>query len=125
HVPAGSVKEIKVGDNLIPAMLSGRVDATLGAYWNVEAIQLRQEGKRPNVIHMESAGVPDYDELVLVTTENELAKRTNLLRRFVQAVGRGYDSVRGNPQAGVAALVQANPTLAPKLQLASVRATLP
>lgn len=125
HVPIGSVKEINVGDNLVPAMLSGRVDATLGAYWNVEAIQLRQAGKRPNVIHMESAGVPDYNELVLVTTENELAKRTNVLRRFVQAVGRGYDAVRSNPQAGVAALVKSNPALATKLQLASVRATLP
>jgi putative hydroxymethylpyrimidine transport system substrate-binding protein len=124
-VPSGSVKEINVGDNLVPAMLSGRVDATLGAYWNYEAIQLRQQGKHVNVIHMENAGVPPYDELVLVTTENELAKRTNVLRRFVQAVGRGYEAVRSNPQAGVSALVKANPALQTKLQLASVRATLP
>ncbi len=124
-VPTGSVKEVNVGDNLVPAMLSGRVDATLGAYWNYEAIQLRQAGKRPNVIHMENAGVPDYDELVLVTTENEIAKRTNVLRRFVQALGRGYESVRSDPQAGVADLVKANPSLQTRLQLASVRATLP
>jgi putative hydroxymethylpyrimidine transport system substrate-binding protein len=125
HVPAGSVKEINVGDNLVPAMLSGRVDATLGAYWNYEAIQLRQEGKHPSVIHMENVGVPDYDELVLVTTENEIAKRTNVLRRFVQAVGRGYEAVHADPQAGVAALVKGDPSLQAKLQLASVRATLP
>ncbi|MEO6858107.1 MAG: ABC transporter substrate-binding protein, partial [Solirubrobacteraceae bacterium] len=62
-----SVKEINVGSNLVPAMLSGRVAATLGAYWNYEAIQLRQLGRRVNVIHVENAGVPNYDELVLVT----------------------------------------------------------
>jgi putative hydroxymethylpyrimidine transport system substrate-binding protein len=124
-VPAGSVKEVNVGDNLVPAMLSGRVDATIGAYWNYEAIQLRQAGKRPNVIHVENAGVPDYDELVLVTREDEIANRTNILRRFVQALARGYESVRANPQAGVAALVAANPSLSSQLQLASVRATLP
>jgi putative hydroxymethylpyrimidine transport system substrate-binding protein len=123
-VPHNSVKEVNVGSNLVPAMLSGRVDATLGAYWNYEAIQLEQMGKHPNVIHMESAGVPPYDELVLVARENEVANRTNILRRFVQALGRGYASVRSNPQAGVNALVQANPTLSSKLQLASVRATL-
>jgi putative hydroxymethylpyrimidine transport system substrate-binding protein len=123
-VPRNSVKEVNVGSNLVPAMLSGRVDATLGAYWNYEAIQLQQMGKHPNVIHMESAGVPPYDELVLVARENEVANRTNILRRFVQALGRGYASVRSNPQAGVNALVQANPTLSSKLQLASVRATL-
>ncbi|MGH2914120.1 MAG: ABC transporter substrate-binding protein, partial [Solirubrobacteraceae bacterium] len=96
-VPASSVKEINVGDNLVPAMLAGRVDATLGAYWNYEAIQLRQAGKRPNVIHVEDAGVPSYDELVLVVRENEIAQQGNLLRRFVQALGRGYEAVRANP----------------------------
>ena len=119
-----SVKEINVGSNLVPAMLSGRVAATLGAYWNYEAIQLRQLGRRVNVIHVENVGVPTYDELVLVTRENELANRTNVLRRFVQALGRGYQAVRSNPSAGVSALVAANPSLNPKLQLASVQATL-
>jgi putative hydroxymethylpyrimidine transport system substrate-binding protein len=123
-VPPASVKETNVGANLVPAMLSGRVDATLGAYWNYEAIQLRQAGKHPNVIHVENVGVPTYDELVLVVRENELANRTNLLRRFVQALGRGYAAVRANPQAGVDALVRANPSLSPRLQLASVNATL-
>ncbi len=33
-VPPSSVKETNVGSNLVPAMLSGRVNATLGAYWN-------------------------------------------------------------------------------------------
>jgi putative hydroxymethylpyrimidine transport system substrate-binding protein len=123
-VPPTSVKEINVGDNLVPAMLSGRVDATVGAYWNYEAIQLRLQRRRPNVIHVENAGVPSYDELVLVTTENVIAKRTNMLRRFVEAVGRGYEAVRRDPQAGVAALVHANPSLQTQLQLASVQATL-
>ncbi|MGH3263621.1 MAG: ABC transporter substrate-binding protein, partial [Trebonia sp.] len=124
-VPVGSVKEVNVGDNLVGAMLSGRVDATLGAYWNYEAVQLRQAGKHPNVIHVEDVGVPDYDELVLVVREDEIAKRTNVLRRFVQALGRGYQAVRANPQAGVDALLKANPSLSAKLQNASVRATLP
>ncbi|MGA2013362.1 MAG: ABC transporter substrate-binding protein [Solirubrobacteraceae bacterium] len=123
-VPVKSVREVNVGDNLVPAMLSGRVDATLGAYWNYEAIELRQDGRRVNVIHVENAGVPDYDELVLVVRENEIANDNNELRRFVQALGRGYAAVRADPSAGVQALVQANPSLSTKLQTASVRATL-
>jgi len=123
-VPPSSVKEINVGENLVPAMLSGRVDATIGAYWNYEALQLQEDGRRVNVIHVEDAGVPDYDELVLVVREDTIANQTNVLRRFVQALGRGYEAVRSNPQAGVDALVRANPSLSPKLQLASVRATL-
>jgi putative hydroxymethylpyrimidine transport system substrate-binding protein len=125
RVPLGSVKEINVGDNLVPAMLSGRVDATLGAYWNYEAIQLAQMNKHPNVIRMDQVGVPTYDELVLVVNKNTIVNRASEIRLFVQALARGYASVRENPSAAVQNLVRANPGLDPKLQLASVRATLP
>jgi putative hydroxymethylpyrimidine transport system substrate-binding protein len=125
HVPASKVKEINVGANLVPEMLSGRVDATIGAYWNYEAIQLAERGKHPNVIRMEQVGVPTYDELVLVVRRSTITNKTDEIRRFVQALGRGYEAVRRNPQAGVNSLISANPSLDPKLQLASVRATLP
>jgi len=124
-VPAGSVKEINVGSNLVPAMLSGRVDATLGSFWNYEAIQLAQLHKHPNVIHMEQVGVPTYDELVVVVRKNTIVNQPGLIRRFVQALARGYESARRDPQAAVANLVHASSGLDPKLQLASVRATLP
>jgi len=124
-VPASSVKQINVGDNLVPAMLSGRVDATIGAYWNYEAIQLAQANKHPNVIRMDQAGVPTYNELVLVVRESTITKQADEIRRFVQALARGYEAVRSNPQAGINSLLRANPALDRKLQTASVEATLP
>ena len=45
HVPESSVKTTAVGFKLVPTMVSGRVDATLGGYWNVEKIQLEQIGR--------------------------------------------------------------------------------
>ena len=123
-VPTGSVKEINVSSNLVGSLLSGRVDAVLGAYWNYEALQLREMGRRVNVIHVENAGVPDYNELVLVARTNEIAGHNSLLRRFTQALGRGYEAVRRDPTAGVSSLVAANPGLSTKLQQASVSATL-
>jgi putative hydroxymethylpyrimidine transport system substrate-binding protein len=124
-VPAGSVKEINVGANLVPALVSGRVDAALGAYWNYEAIQLAQLHKHPHVIRMEQVGVPTYDELVLVVRRSTLSDHIDEVRRFVQALARGYESARRDPVAAVANLARANPGLDQKLQLASVRATLP
>jgi putative hydroxymethylpyrimidine transport system substrate-binding protein len=124
-VPTGSVKELNVGDNLLPAMLSGRVDATLGAFWNVEAIQLARHGKHPNVIRMDTVGVPTYDELVLVAKPGTLTSRIDQFRRFVQALARGYQATRRDPQAAVQNLVKAVSGLDPRTQLAEVRATLP
>ena len=124
-ISPSKVREINVGDNLVPALLSRRIDAVLGAYWNYEAIQLTQMGKRPNVIRMDQVGVPTYDELVLVVRRATIAQKPDLVRRFVQALGRAYESVRRDPAGAVQNLVRANSGLDKKLQLASVRATLP
>jgi putative hydroxymethylpyrimidine transport system substrate-binding protein len=124
-VPVGSVKETNLGFNLVPGLLSHRVDAVLGAYWNYEAIQLAQLKKRPNVIRVDKVGVPTYNELVLVVTRKTLSTKADQLRRFVQALALGYESARRDPQAAVGSLLRSTTGLDPKLQLASVRATLP
>ena len=124
-VPEGSVREINVGFNLVPAMLSKKVDATLGAFWNYEGVQLRRAHKRPTVIRMEQAGVPTYSELVFVAREEDLKRRGDLMRRFVQAVGRGAEAVRKDPAAGVDPLLKANKDLDPGLQTDAVKATVP
>jgi putative hydroxymethylpyrimidine transport system substrate-binding protein len=123
-VPVSSVKDTNLGFNLVPGLLSHHVDAVLGAFWNYEAIQLAQLHKHPNVIRVDQVGVPTYDELVLVVTRKTLSTKTDQLRRFVQAVARGYEAARRDPQTAVNALLQAVPGLDPKLQLASARATL-
>lgn len=125
HVPIGSVRLIDLNQNLVPAMLSGQVDATIGAYWNYEAIQLAEQGKHPNVIRVNQVGVPNYDELVLVATKATLAKKPDQIRDFVQALARGYQAARRDPKTAVQNLVRMNAGLDTKLQLASVEATLP
>lgn len=124
-VPRDSVREINVGFNLTPAMLSRRVDATLGAFWNVEGVHLQREGRRPRIFRMDELGVPSYDELILVAHKDTLADRGDEVRAFVQALGRGYEAARADPQAATDALVEAAPDLDKGLALASVRASLP
>jgi putative hydroxymethylpyrimidine transport system substrate-binding protein len=124
-VNAASVKEVNVGFNLVPAMLSGKVDATLGGYWNYEAIQLQLAHKHPTVIPVNQAGVPSYDELVLVVRESEARHDGVDLRAFLAALTQGEKEVRANPGAAAALLVKANPSLEAKLQLESIKQTLP
>ncbi len=120
-----SVQEVNVGFNLVPAMLSGRVAATLGGYWNYEALQLQLLGKHPVVIPVDKAGVPNYDELVLVVREEQARRDGQDLRAFLQALTRGERTVRANPDAAAELLVKANPSLEKKLQAESIRQTLP
>ena len=124
-VKPSTVREVNVGFNLVPAMLSGRVDATLGGFWNYEGVQLRLAHKRPTVIPVDRAGVPTYDELVLTVREDEAHNRAQDLRAFMQALTRGQREVRADPAAATALLTRANPSLDAKLQLESIKQTLP
>jgi putative hydroxymethylpyrimidine transport system substrate-binding protein len=125
HVNPSSVDEVNVGFNLVPAMLSGKVAATLGGFWNYEALQLQLMGKRPVVIPVDQAGVPTYNELVLVVREDEARHDGQDLRAFLNALTHGEQQVKANPAAATKLLLKANPSLEAKLEQESIEQTLP
>ena len=125
-VDAGSVKETNVGFNLVPAMLGRKVDATLGAFWNYEGVDLARRGRKPVILRMEKLGVPTYDELILVARRESLDEAgASRLRRFLTATAAGHRLLRDDPAVGVDALLKADEGLDRGLQEAAVKATLP
>lgn len=124
-VPASTVREVNVGFNLTPAMLSGRVDATLGSFWNYEGVELERRDRNPTILRMEELGVPTYNELIVVARAETVREQGPMLRRFMQALAAGHEALREDPNAGVDPLLQANPDLQRGLQTAVVEATLP
>jgi putative hydroxymethylpyrimidine transport system substrate-binding protein len=125
-VDPASVTETNVGFNLVPAMRSGRVDATLGAFWNYEGVQLRRQGSDPRILRMEQLGVPTYAELIFVARREDLDEAgASRIRRFLQATARGHELLRTRPEAGLDGLLAADPGLDRGLQAAAVQATLP
>jgi putative hydroxymethylpyrimidine transport system substrate-binding protein len=101
------VKTVSVGYNLLPALLSHRVDAVLGVYRNVEGIQLQQRGLKPTIIPLDRVGVPSYDELVLVAGSARLrsdATYRSAVQRFVHAFLTGTARARRNPARALAIL---------------------
>ena len=124
-VDPADVEEVNVGFNLGAAMISKRVDATLGAFWNYEGVELERSDRRPTILRVEELGVPTYHELVVVAREEDARNRGDLLRRFMLALGRGHQALRDDPASGIDPLLRANRDLDRGLQEAVVRATLP
>ena len=124
-VDTTSVKKVDVGFDLVRAMTSKRVDATLGAFWNIEGVQLRLAKKRPRVMPVDRAGVPPYDELVLVARNETVSRNGAMIRRFIGALQRGTKAAKANPAAGIKALRAAAPKLSKRDAAATVAATLP
>jgi putative hydroxymethylpyrimidine transport system substrate-binding protein len=102
----GRVKVVTVGYNLLPALLSHRVDAVLGVYRNVEGVQLQLRGLHPTIIPVDRAGVPTYDELVLVASKTRLrnAAYRSTVQRLVTAFLAGTTDARRHPARALALL---------------------
>ena len=122
--PTGA-QQRNVGFTLVPAQLTGRVDAVLGGFWNYEGTELRLKKRKPRIIRMEDAGVPTYNELVLVANEDALERDSGKIRAFIGALSRGTQDLRKDPGKALDGLLDANRDLDPKLQRAVVDVTMP
>jgi putative hydroxymethylpyrimidine transport system substrate-binding protein len=120
-----AVDQVDVGFNLLPAILSGRADAMLGGFLNVEGVDLRLRGKDPRVVPVDQLGVPTYDELVLVANSDRVADDPEPIRLFIAALERGTEAAVDDPAGATAAILDAGQGLEPRLTRAEVDETLP
>jgi putative hydroxymethylpyrimidine transport system substrate-binding protein len=124
-VPPDDVEQVDVGLNLLPAVLSGRADAILGGFLNVEGVDLSERGKNPRVVPVDELGVPTYDELVLVANEDTVEDDAESIRLFIAALERGTQDAVDDPAMATDAVLAAGDGLDPKLTQAEIDATLP
>ncbi len=119
------VETQNVGLGLLPAVLSGRADAMLGGFRNVEGVDLAERGLKPRVVPVDELGIPTYDELVLVANSDEVEDDPEAIRLFIAALEQGtLDAVR-DPEVATDAVLAAGDGLDPKLTAAEIEATLP
>jgi putative hydroxymethylpyrimidine transport system substrate-binding protein len=122
---SGDVSSIDVQQGLLPAILSGRADAMLGGFLNVEGVDLKLRGKNPTVIPVNRLGIPTYDELVLVANSDRIDDESQTLRLFIAALERGTEAAVSDPASATKDILDAGKGLNPKITAAEVRRTLP
>jgi putative hydroxymethylpyrimidine transport system substrate-binding protein len=109
NIDPNSVKEINLKTSLVSAMLSGKVDATIGAYRNIEGVQLQMEGQDPMIVPISEAGVPDYNELVVIANTDRLASDDaygQIVRDFLSALAKGSAAAQADPAAAEASMAK-------------------
>ena len=99
---------VDVQQGLLPAILSGRADAMLGGFLNVEGVGLVPfRGKNPTVIPVDRLGIPTYNELVLVANSDRLDDDSRDIRLFIAALERGTKAAAADPKAATENLLEA------------------
>ena len=91
------VELINVNFSLSPSLITGQVDAVIGAYRNFELNQMDIEGRPGTAFYPEEHGVPVFDELILVANKNQ--RDNPALGRFIKAIERATTYLINHPEA--------------------------
>ena len=119
------VEMVNVNFALSAALLTGKVDAVIGAYRNFELTQIEIEGKgrKARAYYIEEEGVPVYDELIVVANRAKIADPR--LKRFVSALERGALFLTNNPDESWKLFIARQKDLDDELNRRAWRDTLP
>jgi putative hydroxymethylpyrimidine transport system substrate-binding protein len=114
---------VNVNFSLSPALLSGQVDAVIGAYRNFELNQLAIEGYKGRAFFVEEEGVPSYDELIIVAHRRNVGDPA--IKRFLRAVEQGVQFLVNHPDESWRFFVAYRSGLDDELNRRAWRDTLP
>jgi putative hydroxymethylpyrimidine transport system substrate-binding protein len=128
NMSLNQIKLVTVNEGLVPAMVSNKVAAIISGYRNVEAIQLASLGLNPKVYPVDTQGVPNYDELVIIANKSKLASDPAyraMVKKFLTGLGQGAAAAEANPAAALAAITPVAKGYSPALLKKMVDATAP
>ncbi|MGQ4666767.1 ABC transporter substrate-binding protein [Metabacillus halosaccharovorans] len=101
-----NVEMIDVGFELGSSIVSKKVDAVIGAYINHEVPVLAHEGHETRNINPTDYGVPNYYELVAVTSDQTWEKEQDSIAAFWRAATKGYEFTAENPDEALQILLK-------------------
>ncbi|MEM7091317.1 MAG: ABC transporter substrate-binding protein, partial [Pseudomonadota bacterium] len=95
-VSVDDIEMINVNFSLSPSLMSGQVDAVIGAFRNFELNQMDIEGVKGRCFYIEEEGVPPYDELIYVA--NPELMDSDKVARFLEATEKATQFIVNNPE---------------------------
>ena len=114
---------VNVNFSLSPALITGRVDAVIGAFRNFELNQMDIVGKPGRAFYVEEEGVPVYDELIFIAHRDRLDDPR--LRAFIDAIEAATLYLVNHPDAAWKLFIEGRAELDDDLNRRAWRDTLP
>ena len=90
-IDINDVETVDVGFELVKALVSGSVDAIIGAYWTHESIVMELQGFNIEIMKLEEWGVPNYYELILITNKRFLDENEKKVEKVVNSFKKGFE----------------------------------
>lgn len=96
---------VDVGFDLMTAMTTEQVDATIGGLINHEVPQLEEEGFTVNYFSPTDYGVPQNYELVFLANEDAINDNPEKYKGFLRACQKGFEFMKENPEEALQILL--------------------
>jgi putative hydroxymethylpyrimidine transport system substrate-binding protein len=90
------VELVNVNFSLSPSLMSGQVDAVIGAFRNFELNQMDIEGVAGKCFFVEEEGLPPYDELIYVANPDKMD--ADMIARFLAATEKATQYIVNHPE---------------------------
>jgi putative hydroxymethylpyrimidine transport system substrate-binding protein len=117
------IELVNVNFSLSPSLMSGQVDAVIGAFRNFELNQMDIEGRPGRAFYLEEEGVPAYDELIVVA--NAKNAETPEIAAFLAAIEAATQYMINHPDAAWELFIKGRKDLDDELNRRAWRDTLP
>ncbi len=122
-VSLDDVELINVNWSMSPALMSGQVDAVIGAFRNFELNQMDIEGVPGRCFYVEEEGLPPYDELIYVANKDTMD--VDLIQRFLFATEKATQYIINHPDESWEIFAGTAPELKDELNKRAWADTLP
>jgi len=116
---------INVGFAIVQSLAAGKVDAVMGPFKTYETVTMAHKGYEVGYFELEKWGIPDYDELVFVTSKKTLNKKQAALKAFQRVIARAIEYVRKNPPTALKNYIKQVPQADIKIETEAFQLTLP
>src|SRR5690625_687694 len=120
---------INVEFELGASLISEQVDAVSGMFVNHEVPLLRSQGHKVDYINPVDYGVPNYYEVVAVTSDETWENNQETIKAFWRAARKGFEDMVDNPQEALDILLsnqnEANFPLDKEVEMESMNILLP
>ena len=90
------IELVNVNWSLSPSLMSGQVDAVIGAFRNFELNQMDIEGVPGRCFYVEEEGLPPYDELIYVANTDIMDR--DMITRFLDATEKATQYIVNHPE---------------------------
>lgn len=95
----GTLTPVNEGFQHTKALVEGKADAAVLAFYNFEVVEANLTGHPAHFFALKDFGLPDFCQLVLMTSPEKLEAEEASFRALLRVMGRGLDFIHQQPTA--------------------------